>query len=435
MASSVLGKGEEFRASPGGPAGRVERLLGAGGQGEVYEVSLGGSKFALKWYYAQTATADQRAALKTLVDAGSPAERFLWPVALATIPGNPSFGYLMALRPPNYKGIPDLLSRRVSPSFRSLATAGAFLADGFYQLHARGLCYRDISHGNVFFDPATGDVLICDNDNVGLDQAKGGVLGTPRFMAPEVVRGEALPSTQTDLFSLAVLLFLLLVNHHPLEGRREASIHCFDLPAMTRLYGTDPLFIFDPQDASNEPVAGYQDNAIAFWPIYPAFLRDLFTQSFTVGLRDFAHGRVRESVWRAAMARLRDSIVYCSCGAENFYDPSRQDGSPGSCWKCARPLVLPMRIRVGKSLVVLNHDAQLYAHHLDETAGLDYRNPVAEVTRHPSDPSRWGLRNLTQQAWTSSTAGVQREVEPGKALQLAAGTRVSFGRADGEILG
>ena len=76
--------------------------------------------------------------------------------------------------------------------------------------------------------------IICDNDNVGIDRKTGGGIGgTARFMAPEIVRGEAVPSSQTDLFSLAVLLFYMLVNHHPLEGAREADIRCFDLPAMT----------------------------------------------------------------------------------------------------------------------------------------------------------------------------------------------------------
>ena len=115
---------------------------------------------------------------------------------------------------------------------------------------------------------------------------------TPRFIAPEIVRGEAAPSTQTDLFSLAVLLFYLFHVHHPLEGSREAAIKCFDLPAMNRLYGTEPCFIFDPADAGNRPLPGLHDNALAHWPIYPQFLRDLFTQAFTAGLHDAAE-RVR----------------------------------------------------------------------------------------------------------------------------------------------
>ena len=63
----------------------------------------------------------------------------------------------------------------------------------------------------MFFDPDTGDVLICDNDNVsanGIDNSS--VYGTPRFMAPEIVMGQAKPSRNTDLYSLAVLLFYMV---------------------------------------------------------------------------------------------------------------------------------------------------------------------------------------------------------------------------------
>ena len=206
----------------------------------------------------------------------------------------------MALREPRFKGMVDLVTRRVEPSLLTLATIGFELAHSYLQLHAKGLCYRDISFGNVFFDADTGEVRICDNDNVDIDGQPGAIGGTARFMAPELVRGEAAPSTQTDLFSLAVLLFYLLMNHHPLEGAKEAAIRCFDLPAMTKLYGTEPLFIFDPYDGSNRPMPGFHDNALAFWPIYPEFLHKLFTRAFTDGLRDPANGRVRESEWRAA---------------------------------------------------------------------------------------------------------------------------------------
>ena len=34
---------------------KVLALLGAGGQGEVYEVETEGTKMALKWYFPQTA--------------------------------------------------------------------------------------------------------------------------------------------------------------------------------------------------------------------------------------------------------------------------------------------------------------------------------------------------------------------------------------------
>ena len=417
----------------------VEKFLGGGGQGEVYRASLGGKAVALKWYFPASATPEQRAALETLVEKGPPNEKFLWPMELTSAQGVLAFGYIMPLREPRYKGIVNLMKRRIEPSFRALATAGLELSHSFLQLHAKGLCYRDISFGNVFFDPDTGEVLICDNDNVTVDgKDVGGVLGTPRFMAPEVVRGDAAPSTQTDLFSLAVLLFYMLTVHHPLEGKKELEIKCFDLPAMTKLYGTEPLFIFDPDDDSNRPMRGYHDNAIEFWPIYPQFLRDLFTRAFTDGIQDPENGRVRESEWRAAMVRLRDSIVYCiHCGVENFYDIDalRTSGvSPGSCWSCGREIQLPPRIRIGNDIIMLNHDTQLFPHHLSGAKTYDFSEAVAAVTQHPSNPSIWGLKNLSDEKWVVTTAdGGIKDVDPGRSARLAVGTKINFGKTMGEI--
>jgi serine/threonine protein kinase len=289
----------------------------------------------------------------------------------------------------------------------------------------------------MFFDPDSGDVLVCDNDNVGVDGGPTSVLGTPRFMAPEVVRGETLPSTQTDLFSLAVMLFMVLVNNHPLDGRKEFEIHCFDRPAMERLYGWEPVFIFHPSDRSNEPVPGYQDNALAFWPIYPTFLRRLFTDSFTTGLRDPVHGRVRETNWRQAMSRLRDSIFYCTCGNENLFDVEglrAAGGTAGRCWGCNASLQLPPRIKIGQAVVMLNHDSQLFAHHLEGGDTVVFTKPFAEVSRNPTDASLMGLKNLSSHPWTVVlTDGNIREVPPTKSAALASGIRINFGKATGEV--
>ena len=38
---------------------KIEKLLGAGGQGEVYDVSCGSKHYALKWYFKGSATESQ----------------------------------------------------------------------------------------------------------------------------------------------------------------------------------------------------------------------------------------------------------------------------------------------------------------------------------------------------------------------------------------
>ena len=440
-ASGRLALGAQGQTVDGSSACTVDRLLGSGGQGEVYAVKVDGVDLALKWYYPQLATAQQKHTLAALIRSGPPNGRFLWPIDLVLFANAQGFGYLMPLREARFKGIPDLLTRRVSPSFRALTTAGVLLADGFLDLHARGWCYRDISTGNVFFDPKTGEILICDNDNVAANNSRGSVMGTTKFMAPEVVRGQAHPSTQTDLFSLAVLLFEMLMCAHPLDGKREADIHCFDSAATRELYGTQPLFIFDPIDRSNAPVAGYQDNALIFWALYPAFVKDLFTRSFTEGLRDPVHGRVRETAWREGLGRLCDSICYCACGAENFFEEARTrgDGTCGQCWKCGVRVPTPLRIRFrdggGARDVALNHDSNLYPHHLKPRGDLDYVDAVADVRQNPADPSSWGLRNLTDERWTAFLPdGTVRDVDPQRSIALRVGTRVRIGTADAEIV-
>jgi serine/threonine protein kinase len=399
-----------------------------------------GKPIALKWYFPEVGTKQQRKTLEVLIRKGPPTDRFLWPVDIATDDNVPAFGYLMPLRQERYKGIVDLMKGRIDPSFRALSTAGFELANSFLQLHSKGLCYRDISFGNVFLEPSSGEVLICDNDNVAVDgEFRGGILGTPRFMAPEIVRGDAYPNIQSDLFSLAVLLFYIFMVHHPLEGRRELAIHSFDLPAMTKLYGKEPLFIFDPEDRANEAVPGYHDNALESWPIYPKFLRDVFTKAFTAGIRDAEHGRIREGEWRSALVRLRDSIYYCpACGAENFYDPdmlASSGGLPGACWKCKRALRLPFRLRLAKRTIMLNFDTKLFPHHLDDQRMYDFTSPVAEVTRHPQDDKIWGLKNLSTEPWTftSPTDSSHKEVKPGRSVTLATGIKVYFGSSEGEV--
>jgi len=423
--------------------GTIDSFLGAGGQGEVWKVKAGGKSLALKWYFSEQATEEQRIALIDLVQKGPPSDCFLWPLDLATSSENNDYGYVMALRPPTFKNIVDLMKGRISPTLRALAKAGFQLAFSFGRLHLSGLCYKDISFGNVFFDPETGDVLICDNDNVRINKIpQSGVLGTPRFMAPEVVRGEALPSTETDRFSLGVLLFYMLMVAHPLDGQRESSIRCLDEPAMRKIYGTEPVFIWDPNDDSNRPNTESHNNAIEFWKIYPEFIKKLFMRTFIDGIGDPINGRVTETEWQKGLVRLQDSIIYCfSCsskGTENFYDADLiKQGDQPFCWNCRKNIPLPFRIRlkgkVGENIVMLNHNTVLFPHHL-EGKDFDFSKPLAEVSRHPQNPNLWGLKNLTGQKWTFRGADeILKEVDSGKNMPLSTGIKVNFGQVEGEV--
>jgi DNA-binding helix-hairpin-helix protein with protein kinase domain len=418
----------------------IKALIGSGGQGQVYHTAINGQDCALKWYFPHSATEAQRTAIERLIHKGPPNDRFLWPLDIAVCQGLPSFGYLMPLRDPRYRGMAELMSRVVDPTFKTLTTMALELADSFLRLHSLGFCYSDISFGNVFFDPVTGEISICDNDNVAVDgEGFSDVLGTPRFMAPEIVREEARPNIGTDLYSLAVILFYMFMVHHPLEGRREREIACLDLPAMKKLYGTEALFIFDPKHGANRPVAGVHNNATIFWNLYPGYVRDIFTRAFTEGLRD-PGARVRESEWRNVFTRMRDQIYYChNCGAEIFLTDdgdSPEPLAPQTCWFCHEAPAPPMRLLLGRHSMVLNQDTLVYAHHLDANRRNDYSEIMAEMVPHPSRPDIWGLKNTSGQTWTTvPPAGTPTvEVPSGRSVSLIPGLRIHFGTVEGMIV-
>lgn len=412
----------------------VKKLLGAGGQGEVYDVENGGKNYALKWYYKKTATTMQKNILDNLVAKGKPDSSFLWPEDLIYKSAGEPFGYIMQLRPSNFKSIVDLMKRKAEPSFYALCKAAYNVTKGYQKLHEMGYSYRDISFGNLFFDPDTGDVLICDNDNVSVNgKDDSSVYGTPRFMAPEIVLGKAKPSRNTDLFSLAVLLFYMFMLNHPLEGRLEAEIKCMDIHAMNKLYGTNPVFIFDPDNKTNRPVRGYQDNAIIYWDLYPENLKALFTQAFTVGIAS-PNRRVTENKWLETFANLMSGLITCpKCGAEVFYDETKEQmGVAHMCWGCQGIVAVPAKIVIGRNKVLLLADTKLYAHHVYNNNDMD--TVVGSVVQNPKNPNLWGIRNEDKVNWTYEKAdGTQIPVAQGRSAAIAAGAKIHFGQCTGEF--
>jgi DNA-binding helix-hairpin-helix protein with protein kinase domain len=428
-----LAIGERVKAELTGTEYHVIRKLGEGTQGEVYLVEGPQVYQAVKWYKAEQATPEQRAAILYLVRTGPPygaaGRRFVWPLDLVTREGSEQFGYLMMrIDTQRYAELGEVWAHvKPVPNFSSLCEISYQLANSYRALHLSGHCYRDISAGNLMFDPHTGDILICDNDNVGVNrQSRCQVWGTMEYMAPEIIRDSADPSTQTDLHSLAVLLFYLWVWHHPFHGEMEYGFHCWDIPAKKKVYGESPVFVFDPDNPANRlpPDPDYA-TARERWEYCPQELRDTFIRVFTDGLRDPGR-RVTEGEWQNIFSSIKDRLVRCpKCRAENF---ARTDGRTQACWHCHAPLISPPLLRierpVGDTTLALSSGTTIRRRHISlSPANDDGSSIVGTVVPHPSIPGAFGIRNQSSTPWHAVFPdGNKTIVPPGRAVPLNPGT-------------
>lgn len=422
-------KGQKIRTATGGELEVIQKL-GEGGQGIVYKVKYNGKELALKWYFGNKLSNPDKfyRNIENNIKQGAPTESFLWPLEITEYYEG-SFGYLMELRPPEYKDFSlFLLAKARFSSIAAIINAALCITNGFRALHNRGFSYQDLNDGNFFVNPQTGDVLICDNDNVAPYGENLGIAGKCRYMAPEVVMGKKRPDVHTDRFSLAVVLYLLLFLNHPLEGKKTMC-PCLTEELERKFYGSEPVFVWDASNDSNRPVRGVHVNEIKFWPVYPKFVRDTFQDAFSQAalVGDDATHRVQEKKWQEVFTQLRDLTIVHSCGAETFLDLSQQVRNCVNCGKEVAPMPI---LKVKRYSVAMVEGQKLYSCHVIHDSD-DFKEIQGEVVISKNNSGIIGLKNNSEIMWDVTLPnGASKTYAKGQVVKVGRGLKINFGNGN-----
>ena len=184
---------------------------------------------------------------------------------------------------------------------------GYIIAKAFGELEKNNLSYCDISGSNILVRIQKGaSIKMIDVDNI-YTAGKGtvAVLGTPRYIAPEVMSRQKNPDVLSDNYSLAVILFELLRVGHP--------------------YISDDVLDGTPED-EEAALAGKYDyvtdaNSTNMLPANVVFtdkLKELFRRCFVDGKKNRL-ARPSALEFEYALLEASNKVIKCpSCGAWHY---------------------------------------------------------------------------------------------------------------------
>jgi serine/threonine protein kinase len=225
------------------------------------------------------------------------------------------------------------------------------IARAVRRLHSAGLAHSDLSYKNVLVDPTKGRACVIDIDGLVVPgKYPPDVVGTPDFIAPEVIATQnlakddpdrRLPSRTTDRHALAVLIYMYLFYRHPLRGQKV-----FDPDPMRDEelgMGEQALFVEHPSDASNRvrpddlrPQAlPWGDPAQRPYTLAGPLLKELFDKAFVEGLH-CPEKRPSAADWENALVRTMDMVQPCSAKCDQGWYVFDNSTAP-VCPHCGTP--------------------------------------------------------------------------------------------------
>ncbi|WP_433345562.1 protein kinase domain-containing protein [Microtetraspora malaysiensis] len=233
--------------TPGDPphigAYRLLGRLGAGGMGTVYlGESPDGQRVAIKVINPEFSRHEQfRMRFRREADAASRVRRFCTAAVIeAALDGDQLYVVTEFVPGPNLEEAVQSSGPLRGSSLDALAVG---VATALAAIHGAGVIHRDLKPSNVLLSPVGPRVIDFGiaraRDTLGGITGTGELIGTPRYMSPEVLRGEPI-TPACDVFSWGCLVAFAATGRAPFHGETLHAVLYQVLNNEPELDGLEP---------------------------------------------------------------------------------------------------------------------------------------------------------------------------------------------------
>ncbi|MDX1999092.1 MAG: serine/threonine-protein kinase [Thermoanaerobaculia bacterium] len=138
-----------------------------------------------------------------------------------------SGGSFIAMEYVRGTNLKQILQEEKRLELETIAEIVGQIADGLDYAHSHGVVHRDVKPANILID-ANREVKITDFGIARIEAATnlthdGQLIGTPNYMAPEQIKGDA-TDHRADIFSLGVVLYEMLAGDKPFKGENLTAV-------------------------------------------------------------------------------------------------------------------------------------------------------------------------------------------------------------------
>ena len=317
----------------GGRNYTLDRELGKGGEGSVFTIREAPDSVG-KVYVGQKRTSLQERKLRTMLDNPPPLSpvgklvTIAWPTDI--LYDNDVFAGFAMPRVGNAYSLRDVYEsdtrKRVLPNFtwETILLITINFSKAVNNIHETGHVIGDLNPGNALLDASTGFITLVDTDSYQIHSRDDKrtfncQVGVAEFLPRELqgvdlgAAARPLHTVQSDRFSLAVLIFAMLMNGtHPFACRSTSTNSLGFNPEIRNIREGRCIFFRRNTDQMDIPLTAPDVSVL------PRYIQQLFKRAFVEGSSN-PEERPTAEEWVYSLKRLQKELAVCFVNKAHLY--------------------------------------------------------------------------------------------------------------------